>query len=90
MSHTVRLLSQIERGKGLNAISADLGLRVATVRAIVESMVHRGYVEKLACTSGGGCTICPMNCGAHTASRSNMYVVTDKGMAYLNANGMED
>ncbi len=78
MNKTGVILSEIREGKTINAIGKELDMRDSTIRAIVESLVHNGYLEEIRCESG--CRLCSMNCGSLPSSKIKMYVVTDKGM----------
>jgi len=75
------IISKISEGKILDALSRELGIRDTTVRSIIDSMVHQGYLGEIRC--GSGCSKCLMDCGSLTSSKVKMYAVTDKGMEYV-------
>jgi len=69
-----------ENAVNLQALSKKLGLSIPTLRAIIESMVHQGYLEEVRCESD--CGICPINCD-FMVSKIKMYRLTEKGMRYI-------
>ena len=69
-----------ENAVNLQALSKELGLSIPTLRAIIESMVHQGYLEEVRCESD--CGICPINCD-FMVSKIKMYRLTEKGMRYI-------
>ena len=76
MSKMKKILSIISKEGIVNpqSISEKLGLGISTLRALIESMVHRGYLEEVKCESN--CSICPIRCN----SKIKMYRLTEKGM----------
>jgi len=77
MNKMRKVLSIISEGKTLDALSRELGLRISTVRAMIDLMVHQGYLEEVRCESD--CGICPINCDS-MVSKIKMYRLTGKGM----------
>ena len=69
-----------ENAVNLQALSKKLGLSIPTLRGIIESMVHQGYLEEIRCESD--CGICPINCD-FMVSKIKMYRLTEKGMRYI-------
>jgi len=80
MNKMRKVLSIISEGKTLDALSRELGLRISTVRAMIDLMVHQGYLEEIKC--GSGCSMCLMNCSL-TSSEIKMYRPTGKGMGCI-------
>ena len=77
MNKMREILSKISEGNTVDALSRKLGLRISIVRAMIDLMVHQGYLEEVRC--GSGCSTCPMNCSAQS-SKIKMYRLTEKGM----------
>jgi predicted transcriptional regulator len=76
---TKEILSKIAEGKTLDSISKEIDKRESTVRAMIDSMIHDGYLEQIRYTSG--CSMCSMRCSHNSPnSQIKMYMVTDKGM----------
>ena len=80
MSKMRKILSILSEENTVNvdALSRELGLRGPTVQAMIDLMVHQGYLEEIRC--GSGCSMCPMNCGSLTSSKIKMYRLTGKGI----------
>ncbi|MCD6108165.1 MAG: MarR family transcriptional regulator [Thermoplasmata archaeon] len=83
MNKTRTILSKIgeENTVDVEALSRELGLRGPTVQAMIDLMVHQGYLEEIRC--GSGCSMCPMNCSSLTSSKIKMYRLTGKGMGCI-------
>jgi len=83
MNKTRTILSKIgeENTVDVEALSRELGLRGPTVQAMIDLMVHQGYLEEIRC--GSGCSMCPMNCGSLISSKIKMYRLTGKGMGCI-------
>ena len=80
---TKEILSKIAEGKTLDIISKEIDKRESTVRAMVDSMIHNGYLEEIGYTSG--CNMCSMRCSHNSPnSQIKMYMVTDKGINCIN------
>ena len=77
MRKILSILSE-ENTVNVDALSRELGLRGPTVQAMIDLMVHQGYLEEIRC--GSGCSMCPMNCGSLTSSKIKMYRSTEKGI----------
>jgi len=77
MRKILSILSE-ENTVNVDALSRELGLRGPTVQAMIDLMVHQGYLEEIRC--GSGCNMCPMNCGSLTSSKIKMYRPTGKGI----------
>ena len=72
------ILSKISKGKTVDALSRELDMRESTLRAMVDSMVHEGYLEEIC---GSGCGTCPMRCASQSSSsKTKLYAVTEKGI----------
>ena len=82
MSETKEILSIISKEgvANLHALSRKLSLSIPTLRAMIESIAHQGYLEEIRCESS--CSICPMNCGP-LSSKTKIYRLTKKGMKYI-------
>jgi len=82
MNRMRKILSIISEENSVNVdtLSRELGLRAPTVQAMVDLMVHQGYLEEIRC--GTGCSMCPMNCSL-TSSKIKMYRLTEKGKRYI-------
>lgn len=82
MSKMRKILSRISEGTTFDALSRELGMRKSTTKAIVNSMLHTGYIEEIQYASG--CSMCPLNCNSQSSCGSGirMYTLTDKGMDY--------
>jgi hypothetical protein len=78
----MKLLSAIKRVNTIDSLAKELNMRKSTVQAMVDFMLHAGYIEELTC--GNRCSACPMNCGTQLPSGMKMYVLTEKGMSILN------
>ena len=76
MSKVKEILSIISKEgiTNLQDISRKVDLSISTLRALIETMVHQGYLEEVECKSN--CGICPIRCN----SKLKMYILTDKGM----------
>ena len=81
MNKTGVILSRIREGKTIYAIGRELDMRETTIRAIVDSLVHDGYLEKMSC--GGGCRMCPASCSLPSSSEMRVYIITRKGMKHV-------
>lgn len=75
-----KILLKIGKGKTIGDIAKELDMEEPTIRAIVDSMVHTGYIVEI--RREIGCSMCPMKC-LPPFSEARMYVVTEKGMEYL-------
>ena len=73
MKEILSIISK-ERITNLQALSRKVDLGISTLRALIETMVHQGYLEEVRCE--GNCGICRINCN----SKLKMYILTDKGM----------
>ncbi|HEC77171.1 MAG TPA: winged helix-turn-helix transcriptional regulator [Thermoplasmatales archaeon] len=82
MSKMKEILSIISKENAVNlqALSKKLGFSIPTLRAIIESMVHQGYLEEVGCESN--CGICPIKCNSKIP-KIKMYRLTEKGMRYI-------
>lgn len=82
MSKIREILSIISKEDvtNLQALSRKVDISISTLRALIESMVHQGYLEEVKCESN--CGICPINCD-FMVSKIKMYRLTEKGMRYI-------
>lgn len=83
MNKMREIILKINEGKTIDIISKELGMRKSTIRAMVDWMVHQGYLDEIRC--GTGCSICSMNCSSLPSSKVKMYTVTGKGMECIKA-----
>ena len=82
MNKTIDILFKISKGKTMGALSRELGMRKSTVQAMIDSMIHIGYIEEIRCKTG--CGICPIKCAnPQFPAGIRMYALTDKGMVYI-------
>ena len=72
MKEILSIISK-ERITNLQALSRKVDLGISTLRALIETMVHQGYLEEVRCE--GNCGICRINCN----SKLKMYMLTEKG-----------
>ena len=77
-----KMLSAIGRLNSVDALAEELNMRKPTVRAILDFMIHAGYIDEITCRNI--CSVCPMNCDTQVPRGVKMYVVTDKGVSVLN------
>jgi|LGOV01.1.fsa_nt_gb DNA-binding transcriptional regulator PaaX len=54
------VLLKIAEGKTLNILTKELSMGESTLRVIVESMVHKGYLKEI--KNGASCRMCSMKC----------------------------
>ena len=80
---TREILSKISQGKTLDILSKEMNMRESTIRAMIDSMLHTGYLQEVRC--GSGCGMCPMKCSSLPPNSGiKMYMVTNKGMECVN------
>jgi DNA-binding NarL/FixJ family response regulator len=78
-----QILTEIQRGKSIDAIATTLDRREEAVRAMVESMVREGHVRDLSC-EGDTCDVCPMSDSCSLVSDAPAtYVISTDGLDYL-------
>jgi aldehyde:ferredoxin oxidoreductase len=77
------VLLKVGKGKTVDAISRELGIRGSTFRAMLEFMVKEGYLEEIDCENN--CVSCPMKCRA--PMNIKMYMLTKKGGEYIKEKG---
>jgi predicted ArsR family transcriptional regulator len=77
------VLLKVGKGKTVDAISRELGIRGSTFRALLEFMVNEGYLEEIECENS--CVSCPMQCRAPLNIK--MYMLTEKGGEYIGEKG---
>ena len=73
------ILSKIIEGTTFDALSRELGIRKSTTKAIVDSMIHEGYLEQI--QYGSGYSMCSVSCNSQSSCSSGikMYSLTEKG-----------
>ncbi|KAA0005909.1 MAG: hypothetical protein DRN19_02260 [Thermoplasmata archaeon] len=78
----IRILSILSKENivDVDTLSRELGLSNSTVRAMIDLMVHHGYLEEIRC--GSSCSMCPMKCSS-LSSKIKMYKLTEKGMGRI-------
>ena len=79
MRKVLSIISE-ENTVDVDALSRKAGLSSSTVRAMIDLMVHHGYLEEIGC--GNGCSMCLMNCSL-TSSKVKMYRLTGKGIEWI-------
>ena len=93
MTATEKILLRIGgRGGGtIDNLAKELDMRKSTVQAMIEFMVHAGYLKEFSC--GDGCAGCFMykkcNISASEGVKMRMYVLTEKGMECIKDPKME-
>ena len=79
------ILSKVSEGRTVEAISEALDVRESTLRAMIDFMVEKGYLEEF--QGGGGCAGCSLKrkCSvlAPGEQRLKMYVLTKEGREYI-------
>ena len=79
------ILSKVSEGKTIETASKELDMRESTLRAMLEFMVEKGYLEEF--QGGGGCAGCSLKkkCSlpAPGERRLKMYVLTKQGREYI-------
>ena len=85
MALVKEVLLKISEGKTIADISKELDVREATLRAMVEFMVDKGYLEEI--EYGAGCAGCHLNGKCSTPSsgerKMKMYALTKETMDYI-------
>ena len=85
MVSTKEVLSKVGEGRTVAAISKQLDMREATLRAMLEFMVEKGYLEEIHC--GSGCEGCSMSrkCSIPAPGERGvkMYALTNRGVEYI-------
>ncbi|RLF49255.1 MAG: hypothetical protein DRN20_02625 [Thermoplasmata archaeon] len=78
----MRILSILSKENivDVDTLSRELGLSNSTVRAMIDLMVHHGYLEEIQC--GSSCGMCPMKCSS-SSSKIKMYRLTEKGIGCI-------
>jgi hypothetical protein len=75
-----KILARINKGACTQDILAEeFGLRKNTVAALLEFMVHEGYLEEIVCETE--CRACPLKCDVPMPTK--MHTVTLKGRRYI-------
>jgi hypothetical protein len=77
-----KILSGIKGVKTIDSLAEELNMGKSTVQAMVDFMLHTGYIEEITC--GNRCSSCSMDCGIQPPSGMKLYVVTEKGRSILN------
>ena len=77
MSKRKSILDKIKEGKTISNISNELDMSVRTVEAMVDSMIHQGYLKVINCEDSK-CSSCPMGCDS-SKMPFKIYRVTEKG-----------
>ena len=79
------ILSKVREGRTVAVISKELDIREATLRAMIDFMVERSYLEEF--EGGGGCAGCSLkgrySLPAPGEQRLKMYVLTKEGREYI-------
>ena len=79
------VLSRVRKGTTVAALSKELDMREATLRAMLEFMVEKDYLEEL--KVGGSCAGCSLsrkcNVPASGERKVRMYVLTKEGEEYV-------
>ncbi|MCD6411018.1 MAG: winged helix-turn-helix transcriptional regulator [Thermoplasmata archaeon] len=76
MSKIREILSIISKEgiTNLQDLSRKVDLSISTLHALIETMIHQGYLKEVECK--GNCGICRINCN----SKIKMYMLTEKSM----------
>ena len=86
MASIKKVLSGLSKGKTLAAVSKELDVRESTLRAMVDFMLDKGYLEEI--HAGSGCMGCFMGrkCSVPASGerRVKMYMLTKEGLQYIN------
>ena len=79
------VLSKVREGKTVEAISEALDVGESTLRAMIDFMVEKGYLEEF--EGGGGCAGCSLkrkcNLPPPGERRLKMYALTKQGRGYI-------
>ena len=79
------ILSKVREGKTVDAVGRELDIRESTLRAMIDFMVEKGYLEEF--ESGGGCAGCFLkkkcNVPPPGERKTKTYALTDKGKEYI-------
>jgi len=85
MASIKEVLSKVREGKTVETASKELRVRESTLRAMIDFMVEKGYLEEL--DGGGGCARCSLEgkCSLPPLGerRLKMYALTRKGEEYI-------
>jgi hypothetical protein len=84
MASIKEVLSKVSEGKTVEAVSKELDVRESTLRAMIDFMIGKGYLEEI--SGGGDCAGCSLNkkCNVATGKRGiRMYVLTKEGREYI-------
>ncbi len=85
MASIKEVLSRVRQGETVEAISRELDVREATLRAMIDFMAGKGYVEEL--EGGGGCAGCQLNrkcsVSAPGERKVRMYALTKKAIEHI-------
>ena len=85
MASIKEVLLKVNEGKTVAAISKQLDIREATLRAMLEFMVEKDYLEEF--EGGGGCEGCPMSrkCNVPVPGdrKIKIYALTKKGVEHI-------
>lgn len=78
-----KILRMMQEGGTIDSIAEKLDMRKATIRAILESMVDKGYLMEVNC--GSHCNGCSLTCSKSTPTdaKMKMYTVTEKGVKQI-------
>jgi len=85
MASIKEVLSKVREGKTVETASKELGMRESTLRAMIDFMVEKGYLEEF--EGGGGCAGCALkgrcNVPPPGERKVKMYALTKKGREYI-------
>ena len=78
------VLLKVREGATVDALSKELGMRESTLRAMIDFMLERGYLEVI---QGGSCAECSLrkkcNVPPPEERKAKMYVLTKEGREYI-------
>ena len=79
------VLSKVSKGRSVTEISKHFNIRESTLRAMLEFIAEKGYLEEV--SYGGGCERCLINrqCNMPASGdrKIKMYTLTKEGMKYI-------
>ena len=84
MASIKEVLSKVREGKTVETVSKELGVRESTLRAMIDFMVEKGYLEEF--EGGAGCAGCSLkgkcNVPPLGERKVKMYALTKEGKEY--------
>ncbi len=85
MASIREILSKVREGKTVEALSKELDVRESTLRAMIDFVVEKGYLEEF--EVGSGCVGCSQKrkCSVPASGerKMKMYALTKEGREYI-------